>query len=312
MPGATSALYEPLIARDLEAIPAAVRAFREEQSSEELFLAVARFAVLAFAPSQHGKHAVLACLSAWELREELGDRFDAMLIECARYAADARQPWSEPPILDPPEPGEGDVEELRAAVREGDRLRAERWLAARLDDPRDDLFRVATDDFEDLGHKLIVTNAAWKLATILGDKGRYAMLRVAVWELTSYRGDPPPVRGNGPDVLTSLLTRCIADRGSIDTAHAVFLYDAGREANVLDRLPRFEGGAPAASAAVPSPSAAEAAAAPQIRPYRLSRDYGAYLKAHAVAKRLDHPLADGFVNAVHDNLREQEGFEGWQ
>jgi hypothetical protein len=135
-----SALYESLIARDLEAIEPAVRAFRKSASADDLFLAIARFAVLSFAPSQHAKHAMLAVLSAWELRGELGERFDDMLVQCARYAAGSRQPWSEPPITDPPavDPSAPrDLDELRAAVRERDRLRGERWLAARLDD--DDL-----------------------------------------------------------------------------------------------------------------------------------------------------------------------------
>jgi hypothetical protein len=291
----TNAFYEPLIERDLEAIPAAARAF---DSPEELFLAVARFAVLAYSPSEHGKHALLACLSTWELREELGEQFEPMVIECARYAAEARQPWSEPPILEPPAPGAGTIEELREAVATGDRHLAERWLAARVDDPRD-LFTVATDDFEDLGHKLIVANAAMKLVPILGEKGRFATLRVAVWELVAYRGSLPAARGE-PD-----LDALLAHGGDVEAAHRVFLYDAARERGVLSRLPRF--GAPASLPAVPPASSRRPLAS-----YKLSRDYGALLKAHAVAKRLRHPKIDAFVDAVRQNLEMTDGFEEWQ
>src|SRR3954471_3433201 len=95
-------LYEPFIERDLAAIPASVAAFRSNHSAEETWIEVTRFAVLAFAPSQHSKHALLACLSTWDLREELAPRFDEAIVECAIYAAASRQPWSEPPMLNPP------------------------------------------------------------------------------------------------------------------------------------------------------------------------------------------------------------------
>src|SRR5687767_12908602 len=165
MASAISALYEPLIERDLDAIEPAVRVFREQATSDDLFLAVARFAVLSYAPSQHAKHAVLAVLNAFELREELGQRWDELLLECARYASASRQPWSEPPISDPPDvdsDAPSDIDELRAAVEAKDRLRAERWLAMRLNDPelRRDLLTVAAEDLSDQGHKLILTNAA--------------------------------------------------------------------------------------------------------------------------------------------------------
>src|SRR5437763_11273792 len=145
-------MIESLLERDETRIRAAIREFCESHSTDELFLEVARFAVMAYAPSQHSKHALLACLSAHDIREECGDRWDSLLTECAIYAAQSRQPWSEPPILDPPavEPDQrGDVEELRAAVAAGDRLRAERWLAKRIDDPvlAHDYFTVAADDF---------------------------------------------------------------------------------------------------------------------------------------------------------------------
>ena len=122
--------YEPLIERDLDAIPAAAHAFLEAHTAEELWTSVTRFAVLAYAPSQHLKRAVMACRAAWVLRESTD--FVGMTIECARYASEARQPWSEPPILEPPEPSSSSLEELLAAARAGDLARGEGWLSAAL------------------------------------------------------------------------------------------------------------------------------------------------------------------------------------
>ncbi len=295
MSSAVSALYEPLIARDLGAVQKAVREFRNDATSEELFLAVARFAVLSYAPSQHAKHAVLAALSTWELREEAGDLWDDLITECAYYAAASRQPWSEPPILTPPDVGQSapaDINELRAACEAQDRLRAERWLARRLDDSclGDDLLTVAGEDLSDLGHKLIMTRAALKLVPILGDPGKYVTLRMAIWEMTAYRGE---ARTAVDRDLDGLIARCVAENGSLESAHAVFLFDAA--------LGDGEGAAVRGNAAPPV--------------YRLGRDLGAALKAHAVSKRLRarFPQADvdGFVAAVHHNLEHGPSLEDW-
>ena len=60
-----------------------------------------------------------------DVREELGERWTEMILECARYASESRQPWSEPPMMTPPQidpaqPMDGD--ELRAAMAGRDRL----------------------------------------------------------------------------------------------------------------------------------------------------------------------------------------------
>jgi hypothetical protein len=190
--------YEPFIERDLPAIPRAVREFREAHGSEEAWKAIARFAVLAYAPAQHAKHALLSCLAAWEIREDLGERFDDALVECAIYAATSRQPWSEPPILDPPEPSSGEVEELRAAARDGDRPRAERWLSARLAD--------ADVALRDLVHcdALLMLDTAAGLLPLLGEKGRYTLLRMPVWELVA---DPDARDGVAVDVAAWFAAR---------------------------------------------------------------------------------------------------------
>ena len=282
-------LYEPLLERDLAAIPAAVAAYRQQHTSEELFLAVARFAVMAFAPSQHAKHAMLAVLSAHDLREECGDRWDELLTECAIYAAQSRQPWSEPPIMEPPA-AEGAPASLRDAT---DRLSAERWLAAHLEDPGE-ILRVAAEDREDFGHKLIVADAAFRLAALLGKQGRYVTLRTAVWECVSYAGPKSAPVEPSAELLDRLIGKCVQERGSIESAHEVFHFAAAVGAS-HDAGGLARGGAPAI--------------------YKLARDYGQALKAHAVAKRLRprFPTADldGFVAACEENLASAPSFEEW-
>jgi hypothetical protein len=298
-------MIEALLERDENRIRAAISDYRKTHSSDELFLEVARFAVMAYAPSQHSKHALLACLSAHDIREECGDRWDALLTECAIYTAQSRQPWSEPPILDPPpiEEGQrGDVEELRAAVAAGDRLRAERWLAKRIDD-RDlerDYLTVAADDFEDLGHKTIVARGAWRLAGILGEKGRFAVLRLGIWEMCAYKGERYEERGTRAE-LAALVDNALAEGGSVDAMHNVFLFDAAigtpaeaRVSDYLGSLPMKQGEAFTSRRDVPI--------------YRLARDYAAYLKSFAVTKRLrDIRILD----AAKYNLEHGSSFEDY-
>lgn len=321
-----NALYEPLIERDLAAIPAAARAFAQERGSDELFNAVARFAILAYAPSQHAKHAVLACLAIHELRADLGARFDDAVIECAIYTANSRQPWSEPPILDPPaldENQRGDAAEILAAIDEGDRLRAERWLAKRMHDadfPRE-FFRVAATDFEDLGHKLILSTAAWKLAALLGEKGKYAALRIAVWEWTAYRGRAYHEQGIALDpetLFARLADNLFCAAGSIVCTHAAFLLDAALEASALANNPRVATRVRDYLTNYTNETSTDAAppldrAPDEVPLYRFARDYAGCLKMYALTKRLatrwpELPLQRMRDTAWH-NLQHGEGFE---
>lgn len=177
-------LYEPLIERDLDAIPAAVREFLGEHSPHELFVAVARFAVLAYAPSQHAKRAVMACRAAWDLRDEVRERWPELLIACARYAAESRQPWSEPPIFDeldaPPE------DELRANAK---------------------------------GDALLMLDTALALLPVLGEKGKSALLRMPVQEMEA-EPNPPD---DPSDPMETLVQRVVDSHGSIETVRDVFI-----------------------------------------------------------------------------------------
>jgi len=295
--------YDPFIERDVPGIRAAIAEFRREHSSHDLFLAVARFAVLAYAPSQHAKHALLASLSAFDVRDQVGDRWDELLTECAIYAAQSRQPWSEPPILDPPSlaPDQrGDIDELRAAVNEGDRLRAERWLAKRIDDDHlaRDYFTVAVDDFEDLGHKLIIANAAWRLADLLGEKGRFATLRIGVWEMVAYKGERYEERGNALE-RDELLAKLVAGAGDIESLHHVFLLMAARpevEQRVRDYL--------SSGGQAPPPVRTGGAPVLHLPIYSLARDYAAYLKSWAINN-------EALKQAAKHNLDHGPSFDEW-
>jgi hypothetical protein len=137
----TTALYDPLLERDLDAIAPAARAFADEHSLEELWIAIARFAVLAYAPSQHAKRAVMAARAAHDLMT-----FE-LVVECARYAAESRPPWSEPPIFEDVELPSW--EELRANAR---------------------------------GDALLMLDTAIALEQLLGSKGRAALVRMVTSE----------------------------------------------------------------------------------------------------------------------------------
>jgi hypothetical protein len=301
---------EPLLERDEAAIREAIREYLDAHTADELFLMIARFAVMAYAPSQHAKHALLASVAAHDLRDDCGARWPELLTECAIYVAQSRQPWSEPPILDPPAPSPvSDVAELRAAVESSDRLRAERWLAARYRDPNlaEDYFAVAADDFEDLGHKLIIARAAWRLAEVLGEQGRFAVLRIGVWEMCAYRGER--YEESGGDVsVDAVVDDAVAKGGDIESMHRVFLFDAAAGTSVERRTRDYLS---VGAGALARPTAREARASTQsntIPIYRLARDYAAYLKSHAVAKRLGDPR---IVDAAKHNLDHGISFEEW-
>jgi hypothetical protein len=307
-------LYESFLERDVAAIRGAIRDYRSSHSIEELFSEVARFAVLAYAPSQHGKHAVLSCLSSHDLGLS-----DDLLMECAIYAAGSRQPWSEPPITTPPDRAERTgIEELRAAIEEGDRLRGERWLSARLDDSIDDLYLAAADDFEDLGHKLIVTAAAVRLAAIFPSEARFATLRLAVWEMTAYRGERYEEQGVALDpetLLADLIEAMVASKGDIISSHAIFLLDAAlqTENEMVMRRVRDYLSTIVQHAALGTQHFEGGGEPPRSKAYPFARDYGSFLKCHAVAKRMRSRFPkldfDAMLRASAWNLDHAPSFE---
>ena len=262
----TSALYDPLIERDLAAIPAAAHAFAAQHSLDDLWIAVARFAVLAYAPSQHAKRAVMACRAAYEFRSL------EMIVECARYAAESRQPWSEPPILDPPQVEE--LIDLHAAIGAKDRIAAEHWLASHLDEAPQELRAFAKGD------ALLMLDTALALEKLLGEKGRYALLRMVIAEILTPTDHPT-------DSIEVLIDRAIDEKGSIDAVRNVLVWSAG---------------VPPAEQAASTP--------PSLAPYPFARDYAQTLLAHAIARTLPHRAGE-FLAAVHHNLEHGESFAEW-
>jgi hypothetical protein len=170
----------------------------------------------------------------------------------------------DPPEIDPAQPH--DVEELRNAIDVKDRARAERWLAARVADADDDLRAIARGD------ALLLTDAVLALAPLLGEKGRYALLRIALWEMLADNTEEPPTES-----LDVLIGNAIAEKGSPDSVRKVLLRSAGRTPDAVVR----------------------------IEPYRLARDYAQLLLVHAAG--LPAPL----LAAVRENLENGEGFEDW-
>lgn len=194
-------LYEPLIERELDAFAPAARNFAAAHSEEELWIAVARFAVLAYAPSQHGKRAVMACAAAHGLGID-------WTIECARYAAEARPPWSEPPILDLPKVDA--PPSLDEAIASRERLTLERWLAANLDEAPRLLREVAKGD------ALLMLETALTLEHRLGAKGRFALLRMVTQELLVESDHPT-------EPIEALIDRAIESKGAVDDVRNVLV-----------------------------------------------------------------------------------------
>ena len=297
-------LYEPMLARDIEAIPRATREFRKTHSSEELFRSISRFALLAASPSQHGKHALLACVAAREIEPILTTRYDEVLTECAIYTAQSRLPWSEPPITDPPEVESNhptSLQEIRAAIREKDRIRGQRWLAARLAQGSiaRDFFTVAAEDLSDFGHKLIVAVGVWKLALMHGQPESYAFLRVAVSEWTAYGGESVE---RAPERRTAdLVETMVAEQGALEAFHGLVRSDAAREAVHFESDPHLL-----------VPSVPPAVASADLPVYRLARDYAEYLKSFAIAGRRDKKeQGSKIIAAAKYNRDHADSFEDW-
>jgi hypothetical protein len=324
MRSAVARLYEPLIGRDLPAVPDAIRAFREEHSSADLFSATARFAVLSFAPTQHGKQALESIVAAHDVALP-GVAGDELLAECAIYASMARLPWSEPPIADPPSGVHRpiSIEELRAAVRSRDRLSAERWIASHMGDTdfARKFFSAAAEDLSDFGQKLVVAVTAWRITTLMPAAPKFSVLRVAAWEWCAHFEEPRSVAPADcdPDItLKRLVDRLVTTGAPVDgflllslLDAAFFTADVSGDDWILERVCGFV-----------EEEIRQPAEAISLKPrelelpvYSLSRDYAEYLRACAIAarwksRRPDIDWTALRVAALH-NLTHGPSFEEW-
>lgn len=303
---AVSLLYEPLIERDLAAIPARVAEFAAAEGDQSLFEAVARFAYLAYSPSQHGKHAVLAVVAAHDLRESLGARFVDLLSECAIYAAQSRQPWSEPPITDPPVVTDHDVPISRALDSRSREL-AEQWLSARFRSGgfSDEFFAAAAMNLADFGHNVTLAAGVWKLAGLLGTTDRYPLLRVAMFEWLSRneREAPRPSSRSLAEIMRAVSHAVIRDQGSMISFHLLELIDAALTASettasreMLEGVMGFVASQLEAFDDTHADPVSEAPVTDCI--YRLGRDYGGVLLAHSIRIRRSSQFPDVDFDAV--------------
>jgi hypothetical protein len=124
------------------------------------------------------------------------------------------------------------------------------------------------------GDARLMLDTALALELLLGEKGRYALLRMPVWELIADPDDADPT-----EPCEVLIARAVANHGSVDSVREALLECGGKAAAFRpDR---------------------------ELHPYRLARDYAQTLITHALA-----PFPQ-LIAAVHDNLEHGESFADW-
>lgn len=272
MDRATGHLYEPLLERDLDAIPRAFDRYLKAHDETELWTAIARFAVLAFVPSPHSSRALMATHAAWVVRPATPHWKD-LLIACAVYTASARPAWSEPPILER-SPVAQAREQLLEAVAQNDQATALAWLSGNVDRAETALQEVARGDAR------LMLETARELEPLLGAHGRHALMRAVVLSLF---GD----RNESSLPIESLVQRAIESRGAIETVREVLVWCAAEGG--------ARNGAPVAATSYP-----------------LGRDFAQTLLVHANVSRLPpHVDANALLAAVHENLQHGDDYSDW-
>lgn len=304
MKPAVRELYAAMLQRDFDEVRALSAGWLSRGEHDELFDAVSRFTALAYNPSQHGKHALLAAVAAGELRTMAGERWGALLIECAVYAASGRLPWSEAPMFEPPpaEPGDASMDAIRKAVAGSDLPAAERWLAANLDVPSlaVDYFRAASDAPGDSGGPLITAVACWKLSEAQDRHPSWPALRPALVEWCGAPRGAEPSAGDpaSPSKVAEIVAKLESERGSLEVLHEILLLDAKLESK---RIASGERGVPfeiEVNDAV----------------YPLARDFAAFLLSHPAAGRLGARFPEIDPKTILESCRynlEQSSWEHW-
>lgn len=272
MDRATGDLYEPLLERDLDALPRTLDRYLKTHDERSLFVAIARFAVLAFAPSLHSSRSLLAMRAAWDLRE-VQPRWRELLLACAAYASYVRPPWSEPPLLERSDRALP-LTFLEEAIRAGDRSAADAWLAGNVDEAADLLASLAR------GEALLVLDAARTLGPLLGAPGRHALMRAVVLSLFSDSSEPSLP-------IDDLVLKAVEARASIESVRDVLVWCARNDGET-------------------------AVALEPVEAYSLPRDFAQTLLVHASIRRLparvDHAA---LLAAVHENLQHGDDYTDW-
>ncbi|MGA7613632.1 MAG: hypothetical protein WBX15_00495 [Thermoanaerobaculia bacterium] len=318
-----ASLFESLIVRDDDAIRAEIPRLAREEGEEAALLSVTGFAVLGFTPSQHGKHALLACVAAFDLLERFPPLSAEILTECAIYVGQSRPPWTEPPVFNEPAPDPAftDPARLHEALASSDLETAERWLVSVRE--RDDFaalfFEAASSFLDDLGHGLIVAAAVWRLAARFPPERRFGILRTALVEWGSAgrgsreKGDSDAESGDGirdeqspraferaerARLAGVLLEAFIAGDGDIVSFHHVALYDAlltaieaGADPSLFDRVrPFLDLGEVSSSSRSHDREAPAGIGGVEMEPvspvYPYARDYAATLQSFSIADRM--------------------------
>lgn len=272
MDRATGDLYEPLLERDLDAIPRAFDRFLTTHDEQELWTAITRFAVLAFVPSLHSSRALMATHAAWVVRDAT-THWRKLLVACAAYAASIRPAWSEPPILERSDSAQP-LDALRAAVAGGDQAAAIDWLSGNVDDADELLRDVAR------GEALLMLDTARSLAPLVGAPGRHALMRTVVLSLFA-----DPSESSLP--IDDLVRRAIESGGSVETVRDILVWCARHGGDRRESPAPFE-------------------------PYTLARDFAQVLLVHAILGRLPgHLDRNALLAAVHENLQHGDDYSNW-
>lgn len=310
-----------MVYRDHAAISDAIAQGVDRDGVAQTLDSLIRFAVLAFAPSEHGRAALLSIAAASTIHDVVADA-PALLERCAIYVADTRAPWSEPPIGDPPaldDDQRDDGVEIAAAIATKDRLRGERWLAKVL--TRDDVMSRYFEAASRAGDSLLsfpVAVALWKIASSAPPFARFAILRDAVADWTQPSSSEMNTEGSSswenvlPRAIESLqhgasgiiaVQRIVALESAAFVERELSLADAARRiawnvaATLDDAEERREGAAPANT---PEPV------------YPLARDYGGYLQLFAIRRRgtIAAAVDERALGAAWEQM-QSESYEEW-
>lgn len=285
-------LLDVLLHRDDDEIAELITTRSADGGFADILQQLIQFAVLAFAPDERSRAALASIESIFVISNELDDgtRVD-QLVEVARMIADARRPWSEAPITNPPAttPADGETASLEAAVRERDRLAAERWIASHLASPElGRTFFAHAAQVDDGAHTgLRIAALVWRIARQIPREHRFAVLRTAAVEWTSGH-QWVAIRQHDSDVdassaATFLIDRYAAEEGSPFRLFDIEALDAAllaRDEGSNEALARLDVRVRISSAMSASESVQQVGIAHSPR-----RDFGAALRAWAIAAR---------------------------
>lgn len=318
-------LFEQMLERDLESIPANVADLCRTSGTPETLSFVIRFAAQAYSPSLHGKHAFLACAALSDLADELPEeRLVELIGSCAVYVSRARQPWSEPPLRGVVQNTTADPAALDRLLDGGDLGRGEEWLsgAVQNDNAGEALLRVAARRPGESGHNMIVATASVRLARRYPAAARYDLVRPAIVELFA---SPGTLNGtvSRPAGLEEVVDRAIRalrnDHGSSESFHRLALLDAVIAAGEFVEPDTFEALIEWLASEIPQtneePPPEYGHLIRAVEPYDLARDCGALLESHAISRRLaakfGHVDTAGIIGACRENLLHGESFADW-